>query len=443
MPPSSSTSSSPPGAEPGSAPLDADPAARAEHDDGAGAHDAAAAAGEPDGDDSSGDGDGGADSDGAGDDRDEGADDGDAFADADDEAGRVASRPGYPAEPAARSRPFGRVSLAPPFASLTARSACPAARCAHRRCRTGAVAARLDRIARRTAVVSSRWRCAPRSSGTSPRSPSPAAPAAGLDSASSRAPPRASPVQAAPRTGSGTVPCTNRRAAVSARARAPAERFPHFAPHRAVLRRPHRCGHRRLRLRQRAAHVCLRLRAHRPPLTRRGGFGRLRSPTPTSPSLLQRALPFPTARGRLWFSHPTHRWCTAHTAAHAATVALWPLTLGSPARPWRAGKSASDLRRTPETDRQLNALAADSARFGTPVPRVASLLRRRQTPPGLRNRATAAGHRRSCVRGITRLRRATAEHTVLMGPFDTIAPSEAHSLRTGQIPLAHPPLRHR
>ena len=45
-----------------------------------------------------------------------------------DEAGRVASRPGYPAEPAARSRPFGRVSLAPPFASLTARSACPAAR---------------------------------------------------------------------------------------------------------------------------------------------------------------------------------------------------------------------------------------------------------------------------------------------------------------------------
>ena len=31
-------------------------------------------------------------------------------------AGRVASRPGYPAEPAARSRPFGRVSLAPPFA---------------------------------------------------------------------------------------------------------------------------------------------------------------------------------------------------------------------------------------------------------------------------------------------------------------------------------------
>ena len=49
--------------------------------------------------------------------------------------GRVASRPGYPAEPAARSRPFGRVSLAPPLPSVAARSACPAAGCARRRCR--------------------------------------------------------------------------------------------------------------------------------------------------------------------------------------------------------------------------------------------------------------------------------------------------------------------
>ena len=53
-----------------------------------------------------------------------------------DEAGRVASRPGYPAEPAARSRPCGRVSLAPPFASLSARSACPAARFARLRRRS-------------------------------------------------------------------------------------------------------------------------------------------------------------------------------------------------------------------------------------------------------------------------------------------------------------------
>ncbi len=42
--------------------------------------------------------------------------------------GRVASRPGYPAEPATRSRSFGRVSLAPPFTSLTACSACSAGR---------------------------------------------------------------------------------------------------------------------------------------------------------------------------------------------------------------------------------------------------------------------------------------------------------------------------
>ena len=50
-----------------------------------------------------------------------------AFAPASSEevSGRVASRPGYPAEPAARSRPFGRVSLAPPPASRAARSACP------------------------------------------------------------------------------------------------------------------------------------------------------------------------------------------------------------------------------------------------------------------------------------------------------------------------------
>ena len=303
--------------------------------------------------------------------------------------------------------------------TLTARSACPAARCAHRRCRSGAVAARLDRIARRTAVVSSRRRCAPRSSGTSPRSPSPAAPAAGLDSAASRAAPRASPVQAAPRTGSGTAPGTNRRA---------------------VLRRPHRCGRPRLRLRQRAAHDCLRLRAHRPPLTRRGGSPPRASPASIPPSLLQRALPFPTARGRLWFSHPTHLWCTAHTSAHAATVALWRLTLGSPARPWRAGKSASDLRRSPGNCQTTQCVRG---RFGTPGPRVASLLRRRQPPPGLRGHATVACDRRSYVDDVARLRRATAARTVLKGPLSTIAPSEAHSLRIGQIPLAHPPFRHR
>ena len=120
MPPSPSTSSTP-GHEPGVATVDGDPTVRAAHDDGAGAHDAGAeGAGERDGGDESGDaragvGVGGADSDGA--------DDGDRFADAYDESGRVASRPGYPAEPAARSRPFGRVSLAPPLAPLAALTA--------------------------------------------------------------------------------------------------------------------------------------------------------------------------------------------------------------------------------------------------------------------------------------------------------------------------------
>ena len=101
----------------------------------------------------------------------DGAEDGERCAVRDDGSGRVASRPGYPAEPAARSRPFGRVSLAPPFASLTARSACPAARCAHRRCRTDTLGASFDRIVRRTAASSSRRRFAPRSSRCSPRSP--------------------------------------------------------------------------------------------------------------------------------------------------------------------------------------------------------------------------------------------------------------------------------
>ena len=224
-------------------------------DDSGDAH-AGVADGSGGGDGADGAGDGGADSDGA--------DNGDGFADADDEAGRVASRPGYPAEPAARSRPFGRVSLAPPLPAVAARSACPAARCAPRRCRTGTLVAMADRTVRRTAAVSSRRRYAPRSSGSSPRSPSPAAPAAELASASSRALHRASPVPAAPRTGSGTAPCMTHRAGVSARARAPAERFAHFAPHRAGLRCPHPCGHCRLRLRQRAAHDCLRLQAHRP-----------------------------------------------------------------------------------------------------------------------------------------------------------------------------------
>ena len=69
--------------------------------------------------------------------------------------------------------------------------------------------------------------------------------------------------------------------------------LPHFAPHRAGHSCSHDCGHRRHRLRQRAAHVCLRLRPHRPPLIRRGG-----SPPPGSPASIPRTLMLPIRPSR-------------------------------------------------------------------------------------------------------------------------------------------------
>ena len=72
---------------------------------------------------------------------------------------------------------------------------------------------------------------------------------------------------------------------------------PHFAPHRVVHRSPHQCGHRPRCLRQRAAHDCLRLRPHPPPLNRRGRSPPPPSPASIPPSLMQHAVPFLTARG--------------------------------------------------------------------------------------------------------------------------------------------------
>ena len=192
---------------------------------------------------------------------------------------RVASRPGYPAEPAARSRPFGRVSLAPPLPSVAARSACPAARCARRRCRTDTHRGTVRRHRpRRPPCPPRAGAAAPRSSRCSPRSPWPAAPAAGIASARR-----------------GGTPCVA------------GDGFAvHRAPHYAVQSCPHQCGHFRPSLRQRAAHDCLRLRPHRPPLTRRGGFDLPVSPAPVSrTSMLPIGRPGPP--GRPWFSHPTHR----------------------------------------------------------------------------------------------------------------------------------------
>ncbi len=76
-------------------------------------------------------------------------------------SGRVASRPGCPAEPAERSQPFGRASLASPLASLTARSAYPAVRCAHRPLRSHHRRELHRRSGRSAAVASSPWRYAP------------------------------------------------------------------------------------------------------------------------------------------------------------------------------------------------------------------------------------------------------------------------------------------
>ena len=80
---------------------------------------------------------------------------------AEETSGRVASRPGCPAEPAERSQPFGRASLAPPLASLTARSAYPAVRCAHRRLPSRRRRELNRRSGRSAAVASSPWRYAP------------------------------------------------------------------------------------------------------------------------------------------------------------------------------------------------------------------------------------------------------------------------------------------
>ena len=105
--------------------------------------------------------------------------------------GRVASRPGYPAEPAARSRPFGRVSLTPPLASLTPRSAWPGGSL---RSPPPAFPPR-SRQATASGFSRSHVRRSP-----SPRLPLPAAPALGCASARRRSQSR-------------TTPCARRAAA--------------------------------------------------------------------------------------------------------------------------------------------------------------------------------------------------------------------------------------
>ena len=131
---------------------------------------------------------------------------------------------------------------------------CPAARCAHRRCRDDTLVARFDGVVAVTALSSSRRRCAPRSSRCSPRSPWPAAPAAGI------APARFS-----------DAPCL-----------AGAGFAVHRLAHRVVQSRPHKCGQRRRRFRRRAAHNPVQHPLHFPPLNRRGGSDEPLSPAPIS-----------------------------------------------------------------------------------------------------------------------------------------------------------------
>ena len=57
-----------------------------------------------------------------------------------------------------------------------------------------------------------------------------------------------------------------------------------------------------------------------------------------SPNVDAAGLAVPDRPGRPWVSHPTHRWCIAHKAAHAASSGVKALMLRIPARPCRAGK---------------------------------------------------------------------------------------------------------
>ena len=147
--------------------------------------------------------------------------------------------------------------------TLTARSACPAARCAHRRCRTDTPV--LHSTAQRAAPpCPPRDRAARRARRRARLArPSPAAPAHAI----------------APARRRGT-PCV---AGVGFAV--------HRTPHCAVHRRPHQCGHRGARFSRRAAHDPVQHPLHSRPLNRRGGSDEPRSPVTISRTLMQQAWP--------------------------------------------------------------------------------------------------------------------------------------------------------
>ena len=191
--------------------------------------------------------------------------------------------------------------------TLTARYACPAARCAHRRCRAGTVVARFDTIVRTTRRVIL----------------APALRAALVRVLASLA--LAGCAGYGQRLGSWRQHSVRRRCRLRR------------APVPALVRAPPPPP---------SAACCARLPAAptAPPPASSAAAAPLRR-------LRRRRFPHRSDRtscrsrrpGAAICSHPTHLWCMARKSAHAASFAVTWVIVGSPARPWRAGKSDTNL----------------------------------------------------------------------------------------------------
>ena len=197
-------------------------------------------------------------------------------------------------------------------------------------------------LARRLAALTAAAgpiRSAHRSTPASGRPPLP--PRAGAARRARRGPRLARPSPAAPATGcasasSRRTPCV-----------AGAGFAPHRPPHRAVQQCPHSRGHHRLRLRQRAAHACPRLRPHRPPLKRRGGSPPPASPASMPPSLMPLHWPSRTARGGLG-SHTRRTDGALPPPLRTGAMGMPPKVRNHTASmPCRAGTSATKMRAQP------------------------------------------------------------------------------------------------
>ena len=176
-------------------------------------------------------------------------------------------------------------SLSPPFASLTARSACPAARCAPRRVppRHGRGYVRRHRQRHRRVLLATALRAAL------------VAELASLALA-------------------GCAGCGHRLRLV--RRRTPCVAGAGFAvhrpPHCAVQSCPHKCGHFHPSLRQRASRDCLRACRPARPLKRHGGSDLPASPASIPLSLIPQIWPFRTAGAALGLTPHAARCRACH-----------------------------------------------------------------------------------------------------------------------------------